>query len=150
MATQFEQQVQEWVNRTKAKLRLTNKEVILAVAGSLVGKSPIGRPEMWKDPPPKGYLPGQFKANWRGSFGTVDYTTEDFVDVTGEVSLVQINSAIPEDPTGVFYITNSLPYAQVLEDGGAIHNIPPGGYVALTVLEFDQIAAASILKVKEL
>lgn len=149
MAT-FEEQMFDWVRKTKAKLRLANREIILAVAVSVVDKTPVGQPDLWAHKPPPGYLPGGLKANWVGSFGSIDYSTNEFVDPSGEVSLVQIANAIPDDPTGIFYITNSMPYAQWIEDGNAIHNIPPGGMVALTVVEYEYIAAASIVKVSDL
>jgi hypothetical protein len=144
----FADDIALFVSKTKAKLRLTNQEVILAVAGSLVGKSPVGDPATWESKPGKTYVPGTFKANWRGGFNAVDYTTTDETDPTGELSLVAVSAAMPDDPTGVFYITNSLPYAEALEDGHSKQ--APVGMVGLTVLEFDQIAAASILKVSQL
>jgi hypothetical protein len=151
--TQFSRDIKAWIEKTKAKLRLTNEEVILTVAGKLVERSPVGDPATWDNgkgkPFPKGYFPGTFKANWVGGFNEVNYTVTDEYDPSGTVSIVNISAVIPSDPTGVFYITNSLPYAQALEDGHSKFQAPLG-IVGLTVIEFDEIAAASILKIASL
>lgn len=143
----FEQDVDKWVNKTKAKLRLTKREIELAVGASLVRKSPVGDPALWEHTAPKAYVPGTFKANWVGNMGSVDYTTTDETDPTGELSLVNINRK-QTDQYGVFYISNSLPYAQALEDGHSSQ--APAGMVGLTVLEFEYISEASIVKVAAL
>lgn len=151
MANDFSAQMQTFILKTKGKFKLTNREIILAVAASLIDKSPVGDPSLWANPkPPKGYVPGRFKANWVGSFGEINYTTTEETDPTGELSLVNINAAIPNDPTGIFYITNSLPYAQILEDGSHSKQVPPQGMVGLTVIEYDALAAGAILQVKAL
>jgi hypothetical protein len=145
----FADDMSQFVSKTKAKLRLFNHELILTVAGSLIEKSPVGDPVLWESKrAPKGYVPGTFKANWNGAFGHIDDSITDETDPTGELSLVRINEAIPDDPTGVFYITNSLPYAIPLEDGHSTQ--APQGMVGITVLEFDQIFAASLVKAKAL
>lgn len=145
MASTFEEQVRAWTLKTQRRLRLTNVELILACAGRLIDRSPVGDPTFWESgKAPKNYVPGTFKANWNGGFNQIDYSTTDETDPTGEISLVRIYSAIPSDPTGVFYITNSLPYARPLEDGHSKQ--APFGMVGLTVLEFDEIFAASLAK----
>jgi hypothetical protein len=141
----FAEQITAWSDKTKARLRLTTTELYLSLGISLIDKSPVGDPTLWENKAPKGYIPGTFKANWNGGFGAIDDTTTDETDPTGELSLVRISSAIPEDnPYGIFYITNSLPYARPLEDGHSKQ--APFGMVGLTVLEFDQIFAASLAK----
>lgn len=141
----FADEMTAWINKTKARLRLTVHELDLAVGASLIEKSPVGDPVLWESKAPKGYIPGTFKANWNGGFGHIDESITEETDPTGELSLVRINEVIPEgEPYGIFYITNSLPYARPLEDGHSKQ--APFGMVALTILEFDQIFAASLAK----
>lgn len=144
----FADEINTFVNRTKAKLRLQHRELILALAGSLIEKSPVGDPTLWESKPPKGYVPGRFKANWRGGAGQINDETTEETDPSGELSLVSINDSLPNDFYGVFYITNSLSYAQALEDGHSKQ--APAGMVSLTVLEFDSIFAASMVKAQAL
>ena len=144
----FADEINTFVNRTKAKLRLQHRELILALAGSLIEKSPVGDPTLWESKPPKGYVPGRFKDNWRGGAVQINDETTEETDPSGELSLVSINDSLPNDFYGVFYITNSLSYAQALEDGHSKQ--APAGMVSLTVLEFDSIFAASMVKAQAL
>lgn len=144
----FMKDVEAWTKKTKARLRLTNRELILSIGSRLIERSPVGDPATWESKPGKNYIPGTFKANWNGSFGQIDYSTTDETDPTGEVSFVRIGSRIPDDPTGVYWITNSLPYAEALENGHS--DQAPAGMVGLTIVEFDEIFAASLAKAKTL
>lgn len=147
--SRFMEEITAWTRKTKARLRLVPEQVVLTVASSLIDKSPVGDPALWESKPGKHYVPGTFKANWNGSSGEIDTSTQDETDPTGELSFVRIAGAIPSDLTqAIFYISNSLPYAQALEDGHSTQ--APTGMVGLTVLEFDQIFAASIVKAKAL
>lgn len=145
--SKFMKDVEAWTAKTKARLRLTKRELELAVGSRLITRSPVGDPATWESKPGKDYIPGTFKANWNGSFGEIDYSTTYETDPTGEISLVRINSK-QTDEYGVFWITNSLPYAQALEDGHS--DQAPEGMVGLTILEFDEIFAASLAKAKTL
>jgi hypothetical protein len=148
----FDRAVRAFAEKTKKRIDNTLHEVCLGVAASLVSKSPVGDPMIWKSAPywPKGYVPGTFKANWRASVGSIDYTTTEETDPTGELSMVNINetlSAISLVGTHI-YITNSLPYARILEEGAHSKQVPPAGMVGLTVLEFQEIVNVSIYKTK--
>jgi hypothetical protein len=145
----FAEQIEAFHIKAMTKVNNAISETIQGVTLSLIDKSPYGHPELWASKPPKGYEPGQFRANWQGGVNQINDLTTDDVDVTGEISVASVYAAIPAQLVGtVFYITNSLPYAQRLEDGWAIHNIPPGNFVGLTVLEFQNIIITSVAKVK--
>lgn len=138
----FEEQVSAWAEKAKQRVNLTVRESILGLAVEIIQRSPVGMPETWKGPPPKGYEPGKFKANWQGGDGAINYTITDDVDTTGELSLVSISSKIPEDLDGEeFFITNNLPYAQALENGWS--NQAPAGIVNLAMLEWHNIVVAA-------
>jgi hypothetical protein len=140
----FEEQVTAFYLKTVQKIDLTVKEAILLIGINLVDRSPVGDPTLWISNPPKGYVGGHFKANWQGGSGSPNYQTTDDIDPTGEISITNISQAIPEKAGGVFYITNSLPYAQRLEDGWSSQ--APQGMVKLTELEFPQIMAQAKIK----
>lgn len=141
----FEEQLKAFANKTRLKFNAGVHEIILGVAASVVDRSPVGDPSLWAHPAPKGYVPGTFKANWNGGFGQIDYSTQDETDPSGELSMVRINEAIPPDPIGIFYITNSLPYAVPLENGWSKQ--APAGMVGLTILDFNKITVASLSKI---
>lgn len=150
--SKFANQIKAFVDRVKAAEQVFGKELILGVAASLVDKSPVGDPTLWKDTNAaiyalnKGYKGGRFKANWVGGDGDINYTITDDIDPSGETSMLAIASAIPDDTVGkVFYISNSLPYALRLEDGWS--GQAPYGMASLTVVEFRQIAKDAVLRV---
>ena len=150
----FANQLRDFAERTKTKADVTIREAILGFASSLITKSPVGDPTLWKDQNAAiyalnhGYKGGNFKANWQGGVGTPNLAITDDIDRSGEISFNSIVSTIPDKPAReVFYITNNLPYAQRLEDGWSTQS-PPGGMVALTVLEFDRIVFDALTKVE--
>lgn len=116
--------------------------VTLAVGNSLVLKSPVGNPSLWITKyPPKGYVGGRFRANWMFGVDSIDESTTEEIDPSGGTSLARAD-IIPDDAAGhIFYWSNSLPYAQRLEDGWSSQ--APSGMVGLTVVEFqDYISRA--------
>lgn len=144
----FASQLKAFEDKTEVKIDATVTEIIIGVGASLVNYSPVGDPKLWASKPPKGYIGGRFKANWIGSQNAIKYLTTDDIDPTGEISMTSIVGAIPENPAGgVFYITNSLPYGQVLEDGSHSKQVPPGGMVGRTIIDFQAIVGQSVLKV---
>ena len=147
----FADQFYRWQLQLGNQSNALTKQVVLGVMESLVEKSPVGDPSLWAPqslPPPKGYEGGKFKANWQyGLDGVNDLTTDD-IDPTGQISIDQIG-LIPDDAIGhVHYLTNSLPYAQVLEDGEHSSQVPPNGMVGLTVVEFDDIMTKAVARVR--
>lgn len=92
---------------------------------------------------------GRFAANWMFAFGAADETTKDG-DFSGEGekagSITKLTSEISGLELGqVFYMTNSLPYAQRLEDGWSIKS---SKMVARAVNNFPAILAEEIGKAK--
>lgn len=147
----FGTEVAVWVAKVQKRLDNTTRDICLAVGGSLINKSPIGDPSLWAHPSPpyaypKGYIPGHFISQWKGSLDEIDYTVDDEIDESGEGSLLNIAKALESAylPGHIFYITNSLPYAKRLEDGYSTQ--APAGMVALTVAEFQGIVKNAVLK----
>lgn len=149
MANSFEQQLRDIAARTMFKIDAGIGEIVLGVGASLVERSPVGDPALWASKPPKGYEGGKFKANWQGGIDAINYLTTEDIDPSGETSIASIASCVPDTGAAghVFYITNSLPYAQVLEDGSQSKQVPPGGMVGLTVIDYKNITIAAISKV---
>lgn len=61
---------------------------------------------------------GRFRANWEISYGTFGSSTSNSVDPSGAAKLAELKGALLSMPIGgIVYLTNSLPYAMVLEYG---------------------------------
>lgn len=91
---------------------------------------------------------GRFRANWNVSYGSPNYTTTDSTDANR--SSGQVESLRGARVVGMWWLTNALPYAAVLEYGlypnppkggegktaGGYSIQAPGGMIRLAVAEF--------------
>lgn len=63
---------------------------------------------------------GTLRGNWQSSIGTPILGTTERTDKSGGASIAESSSSLKEIKIGdVFYMTNNLPYAAVIELGGA-------------------------------
>jgi hypothetical protein len=97
------------------------KKIILDVFSSVTLKSPVDT--------------GRFRGNWQLQSGLVDAKTDSPEDKTGQLAIAAANIKIKGYSSKLItYISNSLPYAQRLENGYS--DQAPQGMVRLTVIEF--------------
>lgn len=133
----FAAQLKAFADKAKLNTDLVVQKVTIDVARSVIQKSPVGNPELWKSPPPPGYVGGRFRANWMFGVGKIDTTTTSTVDESGTGTLGRLATAIGASRAGgVTYISNSLPYAVPLEYGHSLQ--APQGMARNTVTEFQQ------------
>lgn len=89
------------------------RESVREFSGSLVTQwSPYGDPKLWNHPPPKDYVPGNFRSSW---FLSINSPSTEQTDATDRVT---VNHAdLIEDITAGprVYISNSAPHAGALE-----------------------------------
>lgn len=134
----FAAQLQAFAEKAKLNTDLVVQKVTIDVARSVIQKSPVGNPELWKSPPPPGYVGGRFRANWMFGVGKIDTTTSEEIDKSGNATQTRLAAAINATKAGgVTYISNSLPYAIPLEYGHS-SQVPPHAMVRGTVAEFQQ------------
>jgi hypothetical protein len=96
-----------------------NAEKMLIAAGiqgfnTAVIKTPVGNPDLWKSPPPKGYVGGQLRANWRVSFDRVDYSIKDTTNFAAE-SRKEANEILSFKLGDTLIVSNPMPYAPRIE-----------------------------------
>ena len=112
--------------------------VVVRVAAELDRRSPVGDATYWKNPAPKGYIGGHFRANWQLGVGTRPTAEVAGVDPSGARTLGAIIAEVPEEAAGrVYWLVNNAPYAQRIENGWSRQ--APQGLVGLTVVMFQQI-----------
>jgi hypothetical protein len=113
---------------------------------------------------------GRFRANWNASYNALDELTTGRKDPDGAATINRANRAVLSYPIGgVMYLSNSLPYAVVLEYGlypnppirgsikrrdgetaptvhvtGGYSNQAPQGMVRLTAREFAEAVQRSL------
>lgn len=140
----FKVSLAKFAEKAKGNADKVVRKVVLEMGTSLVMKSPVGDGKFWINPPPKGYVGGRFRANWQLGVGAIDYSTTLKTDADGAATVGNLFAKIADEPAEqVFYLTNSLPYAQRLEDGWS-HRQAPNGMVAITVLQFRQFVSEAV------
>ena len=121
------------------------RKTILDIGKRVVERTPVGDPEYWAHPAPPGYVGGMARGSWSHSIGTLDAKVIETIDATGGASNDRISASVPQKAAGlVHFIQNSLPYIQRLEDGRHSRQCPPGGMVAVTVTEFQDMITKAI------
>jgi hypothetical protein len=113
------------IDKAKNRNDVFVRRLALEIDRRLVLKSPVDT--------------GRFRANWNIGYGALNVTITNDTDKTGSKSIGKANSELLQAKAGMqIFISNSLPYAQRLEDGWSKQS--PFGMVKLTVEEFKPIA----------
>lgn len=94
------------------------RTIALALLNEVIQRSPVGNPDLWKDPSPPGYTGGRFRGSHIVSIGAPVYTVTTNIDPSGSETQSKGMAALSglEPYTQVFIQTN-LPYAERLEQG---------------------------------
>jgi hypothetical protein len=142
----FALQLKAFAEKAQGNARTVVRKVSQDTLASVVMKTPVGNPSLWKHPAPKGYVGGRLRANWNVSLSVPDESTSEARDKAG-ASTVARGAAKIDGYTGEdIYVVNSLPYAIPIEYGHSIKQAP-AGMVRVTVTEFQNFvdrAAASV------
>lgn len=142
MTMSFVLDLQAFATKAGAKADLVVKRVVAGMAESVIEMSPVGDATYWKNPAPKGYLGGRFRANWDYGFNAVPGKQFDTADKTGATSINRILSGFSGKPAvGIHYLANNLPYAIRLENGWSRQ--APVGMVGVTVLKFQALVRSA-------
>lgn len=88
---------------------------------------------------PKGYVGGRFRANWNCSVSAPDETTTEDVDPTGAKALAGVLANMG-GAGSVTYLTNGLPYGEMLEYN-AHSKQAPAGMVRISLAKIDTYMA---------
>jgi hypothetical protein len=105
------------------------KRITLDLFNRLVLKSPVGNPDLWKDPDsaPPGYVGGRFRANWQVTIGA---PASGSTESTAPPALPNLGLI---DGKQTVWITNNVPYAERLEMGWSSQ--APAGIVNISIAE---------------
>lgn len=88
----------------------------------------------------KGYTGGRFRANWQIGIGRMDATTTEDTDAGGGKTIARLTGEAQGVKAGqVVVVSNSLPYAERLENGWSKQ--APSGMVRLTIADLPGLMA---------
>lgn len=109
----FSLDLDRWAEKAKGNLDRVTRETLMLAAQGVVQLSPVDT--------------GRFRANWQFGNGAIDFTTSDQVDPSGAISIAKVQAQLGAvQAGGVYYLTNSLPYAYRLEYEGWSKQAPAG------------------------
>lgn len=143
----FAVDLNKWIAKTNENIEKLVREVVIGLSERVIERTPVGNPDLWKGPPPPGYVGGRARANWQYGFGAEPEGDLPDIDASGKASINRIVAGAKASPAaGIHYIVNNLPYAQALEDGHSTQ--APNGMVGLAVVEFQSIVDEEVAKLK--
>lgn len=94
------------------------RTIALALLNEVIERSPVGNPDLWKNPPPPGYVGGRFRGSHIVSIGAPVYTVTTNVDPSGSDTRSKGMAALSGlEPYTQIFIQTNLPYAERLEQG---------------------------------
>ena len=148
---EFRRNFMSVIKRVSDRSDLVVQKVGMRLGQSLVLKSPVDT--------------GRFRGNWQYGAGKINTDTNGREDRSGSSSMGRIVEGLNSWRTGeMVYITNSLPYARVIEYGlfgkppgsangpktvGGYSRQAPAGMVRLTVTEFKTMFRESVGEAKK-
>lgn len=136
----FTLDVRRWCEKAKGNADKVVRSTAMECLSRVVMKTPVGNPDLWKHPPPAGYVGGRARGNWLVSIGDASGQPIDLVDPSGSQTIAAGSGVLSEAIAGPpIYLMNHLPYAVPLEYGWSTQT--PLGMVRTTVAEFRDIVS---------
>lgn len=132
----FKGQLKAFADKSEMNLRAVTHKVIFDIGSRIVERTPVGDPDLWKNPAPPGYVGGRARGSWQYGFGTPSIETVINIDPAGSATVNRIMADINPLP-GLHYITSNIPYMPALENGWSTQ--APQGMVGLVSIEFSSI-----------
>lgn len=135
--------ISQFVEKAKAAPALVVRKATIELFSAVVLRTPVGNPDLWAGPAPKGYVGGRLRANWIVSFDRPDPATTGAIDKTGQATIGKGITVITRaDGEHDIYMTNNLPYALPVEYGHSKQ--APAGMVRVSIAEFSQFVENAV------
>ena len=99
--------------KSEKKANEAVEEFVFETFKEVIDGTPVGKPELWRSPPPPNYVPGKLKSNWFPSVGSP--SGEKTESTSGSED--RLNSVRGRVAGRKAYLTNNQPYAYPIEAG---------------------------------
>lgn len=96
---------------SEEKLLDATEDFVIETFKEIIEETPVGKPELWKVPPPPGYTPGKAKSNW---FPSIDSPSGERTE-SKSGSEQRLNSLRGRVAGRKAYLTNNQPYVAAME-----------------------------------
>lgn len=145
---EFSLDIAKFVEKAGGNVEKVVQKVGADILASVVARTPVGNPSLWKSKPPKGYVGGRLRGNWNVSFGAPDLTTTPVRDQSGGPTIQRgIGILTGWNGEADIYVMNSLPYVRTIEYEGHSKQAP-AGMVRITVTEFQAFIQKAVAEVQ--
>jgi hypothetical protein len=115
----------EFARKTLERADRLIRAVGIKTFSAVIRDTPVGNPDLWKSSPPKGYVGGRLRANWRCSLQSADTTTDESTEHARALPAV-LSTCESANRKSVLWLSNSLPYAYRIEYEGHSRQAPSG------------------------
>jgi len=127
------EQLRKIAENKKASLESIVRKTVLDMSANMMEISPVDT--------------GRFRSNWQYGVDAINADTSRAPDQSGSEALESIRSGIASwKPGETIFVTNSLPYAQRLENGWSQQ--APAGMVRVTLANFQEHFARALGEAK--
>lgn len=125
----FAESLAKQCERAGQKAEMVVRHMALSLQQNMVEMSPVDT--------------GRFKGNWQAGVGQINRDTSASDDASGSGAIVRTQQVLSGwKPGQTIWLTNSLPYAQRLENGWSQQ--APHGMVKLTVQAYGDAVKAAV------
>lgn len=125
-AAEFDVDLNDWV---RVKVKPSVSAVKVAVANDLFHDlnyaTPVGNPDLWSGPAPKGYVGGTARASW---FFSADRAGTE-IPVKNTPGMTDVSGFAPD--SNEIWVANNLPYIQRIMEEGWSGQAPTGTFSAV-------------------
>jgi len=131
----FEDQIKNWRLKFEKKTKLAIGNFLVDFTNHLVGRTPVGDPSLWNDPPEPGYKPGTLINSWYTTLAAPYVGGVRRQSTSGADSVRQARQVANVAMGKLIYITNPTPYANMIEYEGHSSQAP-AGMTRITAVQF--------------
>ncbi len=144
----FSSDLKKFVKKADKNLNKTVRSSVVQVFGAIIKDTPVGNTSIWKSPNVKDYVGGRLRNNWNTNLNSINESADRPPDSSGSGSESDLLTTLGFYKNGdTIYLSNSLPYAQAVEEGWSKQR--PHGMVKVNLKRWKRAMTANARKVNK-
>ncbi|MDH5829796.1 hypothetical protein QFW80_04590 [Luteimonas sp. M1R5S18] len=134
--TDFGKALHKFAEKVDGGIATVMRKSSIDLLSSIVMKTPVGNPTLWKSKGPPGYVGGRLRASWTVDFDQAVFTATLKPDPSGALTIANGATKLQQWEPGLpIVISTRLPYAPRIEFQGHSGQAP-AGMVRVSVAEW--------------
>ena len=119
-------------NEVPEFVEMAVRRVAFAIDRALVMSTPVGNPDLWKRPAPKGYVGGRARANWIPTLNVPATAESGKKDQQGSATIALLSPVAQRFRLGdTIWLSSNIPYIVRLNEGHSTQ--APSGFVEMAI-----------------